>query len=265
MDRFRILVVDDEPKNVELLDGILSEDYEVIKAFNGNDALTQIEKSLPDIILLDMRMQEMNGYEVCKKLKGNEKKNSIPIILISNLNDKFERIKAIQAGADDFFLKPFDIDILCERIKSLLRVKHYYDNLEVMDKSMPIFSMDKVRVTQNHFDVNYFKNNIIYTEDLVKSHFEIILLKFLSKRSMCGFEIIKEIFMKYNVLLSHGTVYTTLYKLKKEEILYAEYEKGNMRTKKYSATEKGKIAISRKINEFVNMEINILNSIQNIS
>ncbi|KPQ45085.1 MAG: transcriptional regulator, PadR family [Candidatus Methanoperedens nitroreducens] len=79
---------------------------------------------------------------------------------------------------------------------------------------------------------------------------------------MCGLEIIKEINRKYNVLLSQGTVYTTLYKLKKDGILYAEFEKGNMRTKKYSATGEGKMTIYKKINEFVNMEMNILNSIQ---
>ncbi|MFZ3168475.1 MAG: response regulator [Candidatus Methanoperedens sp.] len=263
MDKPRILVVDDEPVNVELLVGILSEDYEVIKAFNGNEALKQVEKSLPDIILLDIIMQGMNGYEVCKKLKGNKNTISIPIILISNLKDKFDRIKAIQAGADDFLSKPFDIDILCERLKSLLRVKHYYDNLITFDKSGPIFSIDKVGNAQNHFDADFFKKNISCTEDLVKSHLEIILLKSLSEKPKCGLEIIKEIFTKYNVLMSQGTVYSTLYKLKTDGILYAEFEKGNMRTKKYSATGEGKITISRKINEFVNMEINILNSIQN--
>jgi CheY-like chemotaxis protein len=254
MDKPRILVVDDEPLSVELLDGILSNEYEIIKAFNGNDALAQVEKSYPDIILLDIIMQGMNGYEVCRKLKGNENTISISIILISNLNDKFDRIKAIQAGADD---------LLCERLKSLLKVKLYYDNLMTFDKSGPVFSIDKVGNARNHFDVDFFKKNSACTEELVKSHLEIILLKFLSEKPMCGLEIIKEIFTKYNVLMSQGTVYTTLYKLKKEGILYAEFEKGNMRTKKYSASGEGKITISRKINEFVNMEINILNSIQN--
>lgn len=263
MDKPRILVVDDEPLSVELLDGILSNDYQIIKAFNGNEALAQVEKSFPDIILLDIIMKGMNGYEVCKMLKGNENTISIPIILISNLKDKFDRIKAIQAGADDFISKPFDIDILCERMKSLLRVKHYYDSLITFDKSEPIFSIDKVGNVQNHFDTDFFKKNILYTEDLVKSHLEIIVLKFLSEKPMCGLEIIKEIFTKYNVLLSQGTVYTTLYKLKKEGILYAEFEKGNMRTKKYSATGEGKITILKKIDEFVSSEINILNSIQN--
>ena len=112
------------------------------------------------------------------------------------------------------------------------------------------------------FDNNIFNNNIACTEEIVKSHLEMILLKFLSEKPMCGLEIIKEINKKYNVLLSQGTVYTTLYKLKKDGILYAEFEKGNMRTKKYSATGEGKMTIYKKINEFVNLEMNILNSIQ---
>lgn len=263
MDKPRILVVDDEPLSVELLDGILSNDYQIIKAFNGNEALEHVQKSCPDIILLDIIMQGMNGYEVCRKLKGNENTIPIPIILVSNLKDKADRIKAIQAGADDLLSKPFDIDILCEKVKSLIRVKHYYDNLTTFDKAVPKFSIDKVGNVQNHFDADFFKKNIIYTEDLVKSHLEIIVLKFLSEKPMCGLEIIKEIFTKYNVLLSQGTVYTTLYKLKKEGILYAEFDKGNMRTKKYSATWEGKITILKKIDEFVNSEMNILNSIQN--
>ena len=262
MDKCRILVVDDEPVNVELLDGILSNDYEIIKAFNGNEALTQVEKSLPDIIILDIIMKGISGYEVCRKLKGNEKTISIPIILISNLKDKPDRIKAIQAGADEFLSKPFDMDILYERVKSLLKVKHYYDTIRTLDKSGPIFSLNKVSNALDNFVVDFFNNNAACTEDIVKSHLEIILLKFLSEKPMCGLEIIKEINRKYNVLLSQGTVYTTLYKLKKDGILYAEFEKGNMRTKKYSATGEGKMTIYKKINEFVNMEMNILNSIQ---
>ncbi|NJD54418.1 MAG: response regulator [Candidatus Methanoperedens sp.] len=261
MEKLRILVVDDEPVNVELLDGILSTDYEIMKAFNGNEALKQVEKSLPDLILLDIIMQGMSGYEVCRKLKNNEKTISIPIILISNLKDKSDRIKAIQAGADEFLSKPFDMDILCERMKSLLKVKHYYDNLRLLDTSGQIFSINKVNNSLDHFDVS-FCNNVACREEIVKSHLEIILLKFLSEKPMCGLEIIKEINKKYNVLLSQGTVYTTLYKLKKDGIIYAEFEKGNMRTKKYSATGEGKITIYKKINEFVNLEMNILNSIQ---
>lgn len=150
MDKPRILVVDDEPVNVELLDGILSNDFEIIRAFNGNDALTQVEKFLPDLILLDIIMQGMNGYEVCRKLKGNEKTISIPIILISNLKDKPDRIKAIQAGADEFLSKPFDMDILCERVKSLLKVKHYYDNLRALDTYGQMFSINRVSNSPDH-------------------------------------------------------------------------------------------------------------------
>ena len=268
MDKPKILVVDDEPLCVELLDGILSNDYEIIRAFNGNEALAQVEKSFPDMILMDILMQGMNGYEVCRKLKSSERTISIPIILISNLSDKPDRIKAIQAGADDFLPKPFDMDILNERIRSLLRVKQYYSNLMISESSNSMILANKFKKFIDNMDMESFKKNVsnscVCMEEIVKSHLEIILLKMLSEKPMCGIDIIKEIFMKYNVLLSQGTVYSILYSLKKDGIIYAEFSKGNMRTKRYSATSEGKMIINRKINEFINAEIDILNSIQNV-
>lgn len=268
MDKPRVLLVDDEQLSVDLLDGILSNDYETMKAFNGNDALELVEKSLPDIILLDIIMQGMNGYEVCRKLKSNEKTISIPIILISSLSSKPDRIKAIQAGADDFLSKPFDMDILNERIKSLLRIKQYYSYFMSSQSSNSMILANKFKNFIDNMDMESFKNNgynsCHCTEEIVKSHLEIILLKLLSEKPMCGLDIIKEIFMRYNVLLSQGTVYSILYSLKKDNIIYAEFTKGNMRTKRYSATTEGKMIINRKINEFINTEIDILNSIQNV-
>lgn len=261
MNKSRILIANEETANAELINRILSSGYEIIRAFDEKDVLTRVEKSLPDILLLDTIMRGMNSYEVCRKLKGNEKTISIPIILISNIDNKLNRMMAIQTGADDFMSKPYDIDILCERVKSLIKIKHYHDNSR--DKSEPIFSNNEVDNAPNHFNANFFENNIAYKEEIVKSHLEIILLKFLSEKPMCGLDIIKEILNKYNVLMCHGTVYASLYKLKKDGILFAEFERGNMRTKKYSATRDGKITICRKINEFVDMEVNILNSIQN--
>ncbi len=129
MKKPRILVVDDEKLNVELLEGILSENYEVVSAYNGKEALLEVEKNPPDLILLDIMMPGMTGYEVCKELKGNEKTLHIPILMVTGLTEKTEKIKGLEAGADDFLNKPVDVTELRVRVKSLLRIKYYYDSL----------------------------------------------------------------------------------------------------------------------------------------
>ncbi len=127
--RPKVLVVDDEPTNIELLEGYLSKDYDILKAHDGNEAMIIVEANPPDIILLDIMMPGMNGYEVCKKLKDDRNTNHIPIVMVTALHEKEDRNKAIEAGADDFITKPFDIIELTVRVKSYLRTKLYYDTM----------------------------------------------------------------------------------------------------------------------------------------
>ncbi|MFZ3384043.1 MAG: response regulator [Candidatus Methanoperedens sp.] len=127
--RPKVLVVDDEPTNIELLEGYLSKDYDILKAHDGNEAIIIVEANPPDIILLDIMMPGMNGYEVCKKLKDDRNTNHIPIVMVTALHEKEDRNKAIEAGADDFITKPFDIIELTVRVKSYLRTKLYYDTM----------------------------------------------------------------------------------------------------------------------------------------
>ncbi len=129
MKKSRILVVDDDELNVRLLEGMLSEKYEVVTAYNGKEALVEVGKKTPDLIILDIMMPGMNGYEVCKKLKGNKKTSYIPVIMVTALTEKTEKIKGIEAGADDFLNKPVDLIELTARVKSLLRIKYYHDSL----------------------------------------------------------------------------------------------------------------------------------------
>src|SRR5659263_316507 len=129
MAKPKILVVDDEQLNVELLDGMLSKDYTVLKAYGGSEALLEAERSLPDLILLDIMMPGINGFEVCRKIKSNEKIMHIPIVMVTALKERADRIKAIEAGADDFLSKPVDVYELTARVRSLVRVKQYYDAL----------------------------------------------------------------------------------------------------------------------------------------
>lgn len=99
-------------------------------------------------------------------------------------------------------------------------------------------------------------------ENIIKSHLEIIVLSMLAEMSLSGYDLIKEIFARYNVFLSQGTVYSLLYCLKDEGIIRAEFAKGDMRTKRYSATQEGEQIIEKRIDEFIKAEEYILNSIK---
>lgn len=125
----KILIVDDDPVNIELLEGYLSKEYDILKAHDGSEAITIVEENPPDIILLDLIMPKMNGFEACKKLKDEPSTNHIPIVIVSSLHEIEDRNKAIEAGADDFITKPFDIVELTVRVKSHLRTKLYYDTM----------------------------------------------------------------------------------------------------------------------------------------
>ena len=125
-----ILVVDDNPQNVELLEAyLIPEKYEVMTAFDGVEALERVEEKAPDIVLLDVMMPRMNGYEVCKTRKGDEKTRFIPIVMVTALKELDDKIQSIEAGADDFLTKPFNKLELLTRIKSLIRVKRLHDDL----------------------------------------------------------------------------------------------------------------------------------------
>jgi response regulator RpfG family c-di-GMP phosphodiesterase len=126
----RILCVDDEPLNLMVLEGVLvPKGYEVIKAERGAKALDIIKEQKIDIVLLDVMMPEMNGYEVCRKIKDDERYRTIPVVMITSLSSKDDRIRGIEAGADDFISKPFDHGEILARIKMLLKVKGLNENL----------------------------------------------------------------------------------------------------------------------------------------
>ena len=126
-----VLAVDDEPVALDMLEGFLLPDgYDLMFASSGPDALSQIEKSPPDIILLDVMMPEMDGFEVCQRLKGDKRWHHIPIILVTALSSTEDLVQGLDAGADDFLNKPVDSVELRARVRSLLRVKQQYDELE---------------------------------------------------------------------------------------------------------------------------------------
>jgi len=102
----------------------------------------------------------------------------------------------------------------------------------------------------------------IPADDIVKNHLEVIILSMLIEKSMCGYDLIKEIFSRYNVLISQGTVYPLLYSLKEDGILHVESMKGDMKTKRYSIAPDGRQSVEKKIDEFIRAEESILNTIR---
>ena len=120
----KILVVDDETKNVKLLEALLlPRGYAVVKAYDGEEALRQVQQEHPDLILLDIMMPLLDGFEVCKRLKDSEETRLIPVIIMTALGQVEDRIRGIEAGADDFLTKPVHRDELMARIRTSLRLK----------------------------------------------------------------------------------------------------------------------------------------------
>lgn len=129
-----VLVVDDDDAlRTGLARLVQSEGYQTVEAKNGLEALELVAKKQPDLILLDWMMPELSGIEVCRQLKSDEKTRLIPIVMITALHEQEEKIKAIDAGVDDFLNKPINIPELRARVRSLLKMKHLNDLLDHAD------------------------------------------------------------------------------------------------------------------------------------
>lgn len=130
MKQSKILIVDDDPINLELLERALKrQNYEVIRADNGKMARDTALNTLPDLILMDAVMPEMNGFEATRLIKSDPRTKMIPVVMVTSLNDVEDRVRALDAGADDFLHKPFDRIELTARVRSLVKVKIYHDRL----------------------------------------------------------------------------------------------------------------------------------------
>lgn len=126
----RILVVDDEPANVALMEALLvPEGYEVVTAVDGEEAVQRAVRDRPDLILLDVMMPKLDGFEVARILKEDDDAKVIPVVMVTSLKEVEDRVKALEAGADDFLSKPVEKTELRARVRSLLRVKEYQDRL----------------------------------------------------------------------------------------------------------------------------------------
>jgi CheY-like chemotaxis protein len=127
----RILIVDDNQQNCELLDAYLAdESYQIEMVYDGQQTLDAVARQQPDLILLDIMMPRLSGYEVCHRLKSAEATRRIPILMITALAEMSDIEKGIDAGADDFLTKPINKLELITRVRSLLRVRHLTNDYE---------------------------------------------------------------------------------------------------------------------------------------
>src|SRR5205823_4698057 len=131
----RVLVVDDVELNVKLLEAKLSSEYfEVIVADNGPVALELAETEMPDIILLDVMMPVMDGFEVCRRLKANPRTADVPVVMVTALSDVADRLRGLESGADEFLTKPVNDTALFARVRSLVRLKRMMEELRLREE-----------------------------------------------------------------------------------------------------------------------------------
>jgi class 3 adenylate cyclase/CheY-like chemotaxis protein len=130
-DAEKILVVDDTPMNVRVLEDLLTaKGYQVETASSGPEALEKVEQWRPDMVLLDVVMPGMSGYEVCRQIRKDAAMRILPVVMVTALDPGEERIKGLEAGADDFLTKPVNQPELVARVRSLLRIKSLYDQVQ---------------------------------------------------------------------------------------------------------------------------------------
>ena len=132
----KILIVDDTPANIQILNETLKDDYEIYFAMNGKDALQNAQKVIPDLVLLDIMMPGMDGYEVCGALKRNSLLKDIPVIFITALNQEDHETKGLGLGAVDYITKPFNPEIIKLRVNNHLELKRHRDALALRNEEL---------------------------------------------------------------------------------------------------------------------------------
>ena len=158
----RVLVVDDVLPNVKLLEAKLSREYfDVLTAMSGPEALEIVAAETPDIVLLDVMMPEMDGFEVCRRLKADPKTMHIPVVMVTALSDSSDRVQGLEAGADDFLTKPVNDIALFARVKSLVRLKMMMDELRLREMTSNSFGVADAVSTQ----ITAENGNILAIED----------------------------------------------------------------------------------------------------
>lgn len=187
----KILIVDDMPENAMVLRSFLAPmGYQIDAVTRGEDALTMVEKNPPDVILLDIMMPGMNGFEVCRRLKQDPETQHIPVVIITGMSDKETNIEAVKSGADDFLIKPFDRILLEARIKTSSKTKLLHDRLieykrelehkvverteqVVLTQQVTVFSLAKLAESRDNETGDHLERMRSYARELCE---EVVLL-----------------------------------------------------------------------------------------
>ena len=171
-ERFRLLFVDDVPANIRILVEMLRLEYDVISTDNGPEALElAAENPQPDLILLDIMMPRMDGYEVCRKLKANEVTRGIPVMFITALVDEEDEAMGLSLGAVDYIRKPFNMAIVKSRIKTHLDLKQHRDELLRKTEELTSLNAQLAKEIQERKKTEAMvQEHLGYLQQLIKEH-----------------------------------------------------------------------------------------------
>ncbi len=166
----RVLIVDDLLPNVKLLEAKLSSEYyEVASAFSGAETLEKVKHFMPDIILLDVMMPGLDGFETCRRLKNDPETAHIPVVMVTALSDIQDRIHGLEVGADDFITKPINDVHLFARVKSLVRLKQMMDELRTRDETGSQLGLERENEAAMSFTADVKGHILIVDDDIVES------------------------------------------------------------------------------------------------
>ena len=198
----KLLVVDDTPMNVKMLADILAfKGYQVVTAAGGNEALAKVKAESPDLVLLDVMMPDLNGYDVCRAIRADPATEMLPVVMVTALDPLQERVKGIEAGADDFLSKPINQPELLARVRSLLRIKEFYDTVQSQAGQLAewnkrleervqeqVAQLDRLGRLKSFFSPQLAESIINGGgEDLLKTHRREVVVAFLDMRGFTAF------------------------------------------------------------------------------
>jgi len=190
----RILIVDDEPFNLDLLEQELTDQgYVTERATDGADALEKVEPFKPDVILLDYMMPRMNGIEVVERLRNDERYKAIPVILLTAKGSQEDKARGLDAGADDYIVKPFEPVELLARVRSMVRIKRMHDSLEEWNRNLEekvdqqVAEIERMKRLKRYLSPQIAETLLKGDDDVFKSHRREITVVFLDLRGFTAF------------------------------------------------------------------------------